>query len=91
MGLRTRTGVELARAGQWATSTGPWHCTRDQIADAVRAGKSGRYFMVLNCDSEYGLSSETWGRLWLLVMSRSTSKAATGLDRAWPHPGRRAA
>ena len=24
-----------------------------------RAGKSGWYFIILNCDSEYGLSSET--------------------------------
>jgi hypothetical protein len=27
------------------------------------------------------LSSETWGRLWLLASFRSTSSAATGLER----------
>ena len=37
--------------------------------------------MVLNCDFEYGLSSEVQGRLWLLATSRSTSKLATGLER----------
>jgi hypothetical protein len=47
-----------------------------------RAGKSGRYFIVLNCDSEYGLSSDTCGRLWLLVMSRSTSTTAAAVTRA---------
>ena len=29
----------------------------------------------------YGLSSETWGRLCVLVTSKSTSSAATGFDR----------
>src|SRR5229473_2106167 len=46
-----------------------------------RSGKSGRYLSVLNWASEYGLSSETCGRLWVLATSRSTSKAATGLRR----------
>ncbi len=43
---------------------------------AMSAGKSGRSFIALNCDSEYGLSSDRWARLWLLVMPRSTSYAA---------------
>src|SRR5258708_5048549 len=45
-----------------------------------RAGKAGRYFSVLNWLSEDGLSLETYGREWLLVMPRSASKNATGLD-----------
>jgi hypothetical protein len=35
-------------------------------SEPKRSGKSERYFMVLKC-SENGLSSETWGREWLLV------------------------
>ena len=58
-----------------------WQWARASSMQPKRAGKSGRYFIVLNCASEYGLSSETCGRLWLLVMSRSTSSAATGLER----------
>ena len=45
-----------------------------------RAGNPGRYFMVLNWLSEYGLSLETWGRLWVLITPRSANKKATGLD-----------
>jgi hypothetical protein len=45
-----------------------------------RAGKSGRYFSVLNCASENGLSLETWGRLWVLVIPRSASRNATDLE-----------
>gem|GEM_PF-6801290 len=45
------------------------------------SGKSARYFSVLNCTSAYGLSSNTQGRLWRLVMSRSPSQTATGLKR----------
>ena len=40
-----------------------------------RSGKSD--FKVLNWASEKGLSSETWGREWVLVTPRS---AAQGLD-----------
>ena len=36
--------------------------------------------IVLNCDSEYGLSSVTCGREWDWVMPRSASSSATGLD-----------
>ena len=50
-----------------------WQCARASSMLPKRAGKSGRYFIVLNCASEYGLSSETWGRLWLLATPRSTS------------------
>jgi hypothetical protein len=42
MPLTIRTGVELAKAGVWDTSTGKWTCTRAQIADAVRAGSRFR-------------------------------------------------
>lgn len=37
--------------------------------------------MVLNCDTEDGLSSETWGLLWLLATPSSTNNPATGLER----------
>src|ERR1035437_7559027 len=45
-----------------------------------RSGNSGRYLRVLNWLSEYGLSSETWGRLWVLVTPRSASNSATGRE-----------
>src|SRR2546428_5451529 len=45
-----------------------------------RSGNAGRYFSVLNCASENGLSLETWGRLWVLVIPRSASKNATGFE-----------
>jgi len=35
--LKTVRGVELARVGVWHASSGPWECTREQLADAVRA------------------------------------------------------
>jgi hypothetical protein len=41
--LVTRPAVELARVGQWSTSTGPWNCTRTQLADAARAAASGNF------------------------------------------------
>lgn len=44
-------------------------------------GKSGRHSRVLNCDSEYGLSSETCGRLWVRATFRSISSFATVLER----------
>ena len=40
----------------------------------------GRYFSVLNWDSAYGLSFETCGREWDLVIPRSPRSKATGLD-----------
>ena len=44
------------------------------------AGKSGRYFRVLNWDSLNGLSSDTCGRLCDWVTPRSASRNATGLE-----------
>lgn len=35
--LSTVRDVELAKVGTWHASTGPWQCTREQLADAVRA------------------------------------------------------
>ena len=32
-----------------------WQCCRAASMEANRVGKSGRYFSVLNCGSEYGL------------------------------------
>ena len=70
----------------------PWRCSllyqgkkSPQWARACsmqpkRSGKSGRYFSVLNCASENGLSFETCGREWLFVTPRSASSSATGLD-----------
>jgi len=51
-----------------------------QRTEARRSGNSGRYFSVLNWLSENGLSSETCGRLCVLVTPRSASGKATGLD-----------
>ncbi len=48
--------------------------------DPKRSGNSGRYFMVRNWLSENGLSSETCGRECVLVMPRSASNRATGLE-----------
>ncbi len=45
-------------------------------SEPKRSGKSGRYLMVLNCDSENGLSFETCGREWVLVTPRSASSNA---------------
>ena len=36
-------------------------------------GEGGRYFSVLNCASEYGLSLDTWGREWDWVTPRSAN------------------
>ena len=54
-----------------------------------RSGKSGRYFSVLNCASENGLSFEVYGRLCVLVTPRSASRNATGLERHRLSRGRR--
>ena len=56
-----------------------WQKTRASSRLPKRAGKSGRYFSVLNWASENGLSLETWGREWLRVTPRSASNSATGL------------
>src|ERR1035441_10781023 len=45
-----------------------------------RSGKSGMYLRVLKWLSEYGLSSETWGRLWVLVTPKSAINSATGFE-----------
>ena len=44
-----------------------------------RRGKPGWYFRVLNCASEKGLSSLTWGRLSERVTPRSASSCAVHL------------
>ncbi len=35
--LTTLRRIPLARVGTWSASTGEWECTREQLADAVRA------------------------------------------------------
>src|SRR5437764_15005963 len=57
-----------------------WQKARAPCSEPKRSGNSGRYFKVLNCASEYGLSFEQWGREWLLVTPRSASSRATGLE-----------
>src|SRR6188508_659038 len=57
-----------------------WQKARASLIEAKRSGKPGRYFKVLNCASEYGLSLETWGREWVFVTPRSASRNATGLE-----------
>jgi hypothetical protein len=49
-----------------------------------RSGTSGRHFIVLNWDSENGLSFETWGREWLLGrrMSPSVTPSTYGSVRS---------
>src|SRR5216684_1271766 len=50
-----------------------------------RSGNAGRYFSVLNCASENGLSLDTWGRECVLVTPRSASRNATDFEiMAWP-------
>ena len=43
MPLVTIPSVEIARVGAWSASTGPWNCTRTQLADAVRAYESKHF------------------------------------------------
>src|ERR1700690_859377 len=57
-----------------------WHHVRASSIEANRPGNDGRYFMVLNCASEYGLSLLTCGREWDWVTPRSASSSATGLE-----------
>src|SRR2546422_4230991 len=57
-----------------------WQKPRASSMEPKRSGKSGRYFKVRNWLSEYGLSSETWGRECVLVTPRSAINNATGLD-----------
>src|SRR3954470_22171268 len=57
-----------------------WQNARASSMQPNRSGKSGRYFRVRNCASEYGLSLEVRGREWVFVTPRSASRNATGLD-----------
>jgi hypothetical protein len=45
-----------------------WQWARASWIAPNRSGNAGRYFSVLNCASENGLSLETCGRLWVLVI-----------------------
>ena len=63
-------------------------CSKNSTQDAracstepKRSGDAGQYFKVLNAASEYGLSLDTWGRLWLRDAPRSTINWDTGLER----------
>ena len=56
-----------------------WQYPRPSWMEPKRSGKPGRYFRVLNCASEYGLSLEVCGRESDLVTPRSASSRATGL------------
>src|SRR5437773_6258647 len=57
-----------------------WQKARAASRQPNQSGKSGRYFSVLNCASENGLSLETWGRLCVFVIPRSASRNATGFE-----------
>ena len=55
---------------------------RAGLLDRVnRAGNPGRYFKVLKCASEYGLSVEVYGRRVGLGDAEVGSRNATGLER----------
>ena len=53
--------------------------TRAASTDGKNSGNSGRYFSVLNCASEKGLSLETCGREWLFEIPRSAKSSASDL------------
>jgi len=53
---------------------------RESSMEPKRSGNSGLYLRVLNWLSEYGLSSETCGRLWVFVTPRSAINSATGFE-----------
>src|SRR5450756_532412 len=57
-----------------------WQKKRASWMDPKRRGNPGRYLRVLNWASEYGLSFEVYGRLWVLVTPRSVRRSATGFD-----------
>ena len=57
-----------------------WQCPRAPWMDPNRSGNGDRYFSVLNCASENGLSLETYGQAWVLVTPRSASRSATGFE-----------
>ena len=51
------------------------------VLERAEAGwETGPVFEVRKWASEYGLSLEQCGRLWVLVTPRSASKKATGLE-----------
>jgi hypothetical protein len=50
------------------------------LIEPNRSGNAGRYFSVLNCASENGLSLDTCGRLWVFVIPRSASRNATDFE-----------
>ena len=79
-----------------ARSDGARRCTRGRTAgrnggrpgcSRSDPGNSGRYFMVRNWLSEYGLSSETYGRLWVLVTPRSAIRKAAVWTSSTPAVG----
>ena len=47
---------------------------RESCSDPNLSGNPGRYFKVRNWLSEYGLSSEMWGRLWVLVIPSNAAE-----------------
>src|SRR5678809_464648 len=55
--------------------SGPTH-VRASSMQPKRSGRSGRYLSVLKWASENGLSSETCGRLWVLLIPRSAMSSA---------------
>src|SRR5580658_7851719 len=57
-----------------------WQKRRASWIEPKRSGKLGWYLSVLNWDSEYGLSSETCGRLCVLSTPRSTQRSATDFE-----------
>src|SRR5947207_9169950 len=57
-----------------------WQNARASAIDPKVSGKSGRYFRVRKCDSEYGLSLLVCGREWVFVTPRSASRNATGWE-----------
>ena len=50
------------------------------LVEPNRSGNAGRYFSVLNCASEKGLSLDTWGRECVLVTPRSARRKATDFE-----------
>jgi len=60
------------------------------LVAAEAVGKSGRYLKVRNCDSEYGLSFETCGRLRDLV-TRGRPRDGPRASRSWASRGLSAA
>src|SRR3972149_10079179 len=85
----TTNGVRWAIPLWWCWWWYQWKRSR-KIArawspDAKRTGIPGRYLRVLKWASEYGLSLETWGRLWL---GGGAGEAWTGAPRRPRRGGR---